>query len=409
MTSVPISERGTAMPALTSLRFVAAFLVFITHVGFMAPFANPELSGVFFFVTHPAGHLGVGFFFVLSGFVLAWSARPTERAVDFYRRRIAKIFPNHLVVVLPAVGVVFLAGMNMGAFPIFVNYLLLLHPWIWSFEFASQSPNSPSWTLGVELFFYALFPLLIILVRRIRRENVWRWWIAAVVLIFLIPFVVMMITPSGPPSPAFPGGTWLQQKFLLFFPLTRLPEFFLGMLTARLTLERRFVKVPVYASLVLIVVVYAAGLFLPPVYSFASLWVIPVALLISAATGRETAVPKFLESRIATWAGEASYAFYLIHVPILMFAFYLVSRAMTGDGSAMEVNLSVPVALLFILTVAAITLVLSRLLYVAVERPAMRRWGRSGAAKSSAGSESAGRKQDTAASAPVDQPSSGQS
>lgn len=42
------------------------------------------------------GRSGVTFFFVLSGFLLAWSARPGDRARSFYRRRFARIYPAYL-------------------------------------------------------------------------------------------------------------------------------------------------------------------------------------------------------------------------------------------------------------------------------------------------------------------------
>jgi peptidoglycan/LPS O-acetylase OafA/YrhL len=44
-----------------------------------------------------ASATGVSFFFVLSGFVLTWSARPDDIATGFWRRRIARIYPVHLV------------------------------------------------------------------------------------------------------------------------------------------------------------------------------------------------------------------------------------------------------------------------------------------------------------------------
>ncbi len=48
------------------------------------------------------GTSGVTFFFVLSGFVLTWSAQPGTKVFIFYRRRFARIWPAHIVALVPA-------------------------------------------------------------------------------------------------------------------------------------------------------------------------------------------------------------------------------------------------------------------------------------------------------------------
>ncbi|HYA44548.1 MAG TPA: acyltransferase family protein [Acidimicrobiales bacterium] len=53
----------------------------------------------------PAASIGssaVALFFVLSGFVLAWSAKPGAQARAFYVRRVARIYPVHLVMLAAA-------------------------------------------------------------------------------------------------------------------------------------------------------------------------------------------------------------------------------------------------------------------------------------------------------------------
>lgn len=39
----------------------------------------------------------VSSFFMLSGFVLTWNSRSSDKAQTFWRRRIVKILPNHVV------------------------------------------------------------------------------------------------------------------------------------------------------------------------------------------------------------------------------------------------------------------------------------------------------------------------
>ena len=75
------------LDSLTGLRWLAALLVFGNHAlvvaeGTALDAARPLMR---------AGVVGVSFFFVLSGFVLAWSNSTAVPATTFYRRRFARI------------------------------------------------------------------------------------------------------------------------------------------------------------------------------------------------------------------------------------------------------------------------------------------------------------------------------
>ena len=90
--------RGQRLNSLTGARFLAAGLVFLCHIatsGFFAPGSAPATG--LMTITKTAGTLGVSFFFVLSGFVLTWSARPSDTYGGVLRRRFVKIFPNHVL------------------------------------------------------------------------------------------------------------------------------------------------------------------------------------------------------------------------------------------------------------------------------------------------------------------------
>lgn len=70
------------LDSLTGLRWWAAFGVFLYHMQNFAPV--PVLSQF-----APYGNSGVAFFFVLSGFVLSYSAKETTTTRNFYWRRFA--------------------------------------------------------------------------------------------------------------------------------------------------------------------------------------------------------------------------------------------------------------------------------------------------------------------------------
>ena len=97
------------LPSLTGMRFIAAALVFFFHSFAISPLASQFGMANAGLLIGPAGYIGVTFFFVLSGFVLTWSARRSDTTLAFWRRRFFKIYPTYLLTFLVAlllVGVV---------------------------------------------------------------------------------------------------------------------------------------------------------------------------------------------------------------------------------------------------------------------------------------------------------------
>src|SRR5207244_9434493 len=143
---------------------------------------------------------------VLSGFVLTWSAKPAKRTGAFIRRRLVKIFPNHLVLWVVAMLLVPAAAATAVA-P--VANLFLVHAWFPSPKIFI-SINSPSWSLCVELLFYVLFPFFIKLVRRIAENRLWAWAGVVLAAIVAIGLINYFLVPDHPRSPLLPRAI-LQQ------------------------------------------------------------------------------------------------------------------------------------------------------------------------------------------------------
>src|SRR4051794_6990365 len=143
------------VPALTGLRWWAALLVFAYHVHLFMPGWYP--ARVF-----DIGLTGVSFFFVLSGFVLAWSHRPdTPRA--FLQRRFARVWPAHAVTWLVALPLLPLLDEQFRPGGAAAN-LLLVQGWLPGSGALHMTP--PSWSLSCEAAFYLAFPLLVRLFAR---------------------------------------------------------------------------------------------------------------------------------------------------------------------------------------------------------------------------------------------------
>lgn len=112
------------------------------------------------------GDLGVDIFFVLSGYLLSWQLfrkRMKTGHVDlkrFYAHRFFRIYPLYLVALMLAAvdsGITLDMLGNLLAYNIWIDASNIIIPWTWS--------------LSVELEFYAIVPLLILLIRMVRPSH----------------------------------------------------------------------------------------------------------------------------------------------------------------------------------------------------------------------------------------------
>lgn len=113
------------LSSLTGMRFIAALLVFATHVTFYMVLVGGSLGEGMRKIFSLSGPYGVGFFFILSGFVLTWTAKPGDTALGFWRRRLAKVYPNHLVTCMLVAGMMTAGGAAIFPVPWLPNLFLL--------------------------------------------------------------------------------------------------------------------------------------------------------------------------------------------------------------------------------------------------------------------------------------------
>nr|WP_314266237.1 acyltransferase [uncultured Moellerella sp.] len=140
---------------LTSIRFFAAIFVLFSHLSY---FSATSLS--VFYVKE--GFIGVTLFFILSGFVLAYSyedrfKKKKTTIFSFYSARIARIYPLHILTLILALPFFLI---NSPDFLSLLSNVFLLQAFIPNDSYYF-SLNAPSWSISVEMLFYLLFPLLI--------------------------------------------------------------------------------------------------------------------------------------------------------------------------------------------------------------------------------------------------------
>ncbi len=266
-----------------------------------------------------AGYNGVTLFFVLSGFVLAWNysdrlapERINSRAVwSFAVARFARLYPLYLVALL---------WVTKGSFGSYgLQHLLAIQAWSPDVAVA-YAFNGPGWSIGVELFLYACFPILLVALLRVRSSPRALILIAMLTAAALGALTWWFVTTGRADLPWADSAS--AHRWLYRMPLTRLGDFALGIIAALLVRTRRL---PVWLAGVAQVIGVGSFLTLMMWDSlFLSAWswdfayALPSFLLIlGLASNPQTYLAKVLGTRPLVLAGESSYAFYLFHVPLI--------------------------------------------------------------------------------------------
>ena len=338
------------LDALTGVRGIAAWAVVFFHIRLsLAAFLPGAVITIL-----SKGYLAVDLFFVLSGFViwLTYGDRLAEggwrTAPPFFRRRIARIYPLHIVVLALTAGLALslqAAGRpNADQFPwpLLPLNMALMHNWGFTGRLAW---NDPSWSISAEWAAYLLLPLA-------APAIAWRGWTpvrAGLAIFGLGSGLYGWMAVHGVPTLGIDVPR---------FGLVRcLFEFVMGALMCRIwrSTDNRRLTMGSASALIVTIMLYSMGL---PETLCAPLGCVTLVGLLAATSGARGNV---FETRALVWLGEISYSTYLIH-----FVLWIVFKLLfVHDLRAVP-----PLLILAYLTT---TLAASALLYHLVEQPG-RRW-----------------------------------
>ena len=373
-------------PILHGLRGIAALLVLLYHwketfPAFAGTYRQLPFLGTQWNVLLPIdfGWIGVHWFFVLSGYLLAaniWS-QPlgAQNITRFWARRFFRIYPAIWVQTPILLMVTYaLVGLpNFDRYRLIGNLLLWLDP----YPGGVIGYNAVWWTLPIELGFYLVLPFLMLLYRRIGWISTlllvlaitagWRLWVLAQVagpnyhnalpilralpgslILFMLGFFISHLQHKTTLHTKGSGRWLLLAAGLLFY----------GWL--QLLIDHK--KTIAFEPLLLATNDPVIGLLIAGV-----IWV-----LLRPDMGKAL-VNRLLASRPLHWLGEFSYGIYLWHYPCLR----LLPKLFPRDWRGMENSaLALGICLVFTLVAAALS-------YFLVEKPVLNWVARTQAARKS--------------------------
>ncbi|MCX7358424.1 MAG: acyltransferase [Alphaproteobacteria bacterium] len=350
---------------LTSLRFIAAFWVLLYH------FKDHLGLGMGQFGLVADGYLGVDLFFTLSGFILAHVYLTSFEDGrfgygGFLKNRIARVYPMHLaalgamLVLFAGAAILGVGESNPDAFRLsdLPAHLFMVHAW-------GTTPtvgwNFPSWSISAEWLAYLLFPLVAGLVLKAKR---WSGAFAASALALCLFSFWALDNLSA----VFPGvGQNFSQMTAQIGALRILPSFLLGVALYAFGREHAAPKSwawPIVAvSAGWVVAVTTLG------WWEGLTWFGLAGLLYGLAETSRHGVDAPMSGRVFVFLGAASYAMYMIHLPIDIVWFHALEKFGVTETSDLALRVGAMVGVFVVCIVA------SMVAYLVIEEPA-RKWVR---------------------------------
>ncbi|BBW23106.1 acyltransferase [Enterobacter kobei] len=282
------------LDGLTIFRFVAAFYVFVFHAYLRFKIEFP----LWIEAIIRNGAVGMTFFFVLSGFVMAWTSRNGIKK-DYFPSRIKRIIPAYYFMGL--ITIPFLDFNNTyKALSQIILFIFTAQSWypITFFEWNFIG----SWSVSTEMFFYLIFPLVFPLISRHP--------LLFVLVSFLISSMIVHIALNV-------GITKLLPDFYVG-PIYRLPEFLFGVALG--CTYSKGVRLGIYSIPLAIVAAYLL-LFISPYENigwmsnnYATVLSTGIIVYVLASVNFK----KCLLTNTLLYLGKISYSFYLMQIPIIM-------------------------------------------------------------------------------------------
>lgn len=339
---------------LTSLRFFAALGVFLIHYNQLYLQSTNSvivyLRPIFF-----EGYLWVGFFFILSGFIISYSqGKKNEKDTPshFLLKRFARIYPVHLLMLIFFCFYFNNTWIMDQQNSIFYN-LLLVQSFIpvahtyWGY-------NAVSWSISTEAFFYVSFLFLSLLKPK---------YLASLFLVLIFMLLASHLYE-------FESRDVMVWSYYIN-PISRAVDFIAGILLYHLYEYSKDKKIAALlrgttaevVSILIMVVFMAIAIKTQFTKSFRYdlYYIIPMSLIIFTFSVSEGAISKLLSHRALIILGESSFCLYMIHQ-------LFISIAITKITDSPQ-NASLTQFLILLPAFLTMAIILSILIHVIYEKP----------------------------------------
>ncbi|SEO48074.1 acyltransferase family protein [Paenibacillus sp. OV219] len=315
----PLGNSGRYMPGLDGLRAIAVFAVIAYHL---------NLSWV------PGGLLGVGMFFVLSGYLitdilLKQHSRGNKLALgDFWIRRARRLLPA-MIIMLGLVSIwlattdpqrLYTLRGEIGAALLYMsNWRLIYHQVSYFESFGPPSPLGHLWSLAVEEQFYLVWPMLLaILVKFVPRRGTLALVILAGAAVSALAMAYIYV-PQLDPSRVYYGTDTRSFALLIGAALAVVwPSWKLADLIASKRAVKALDTIGVIGFSVIVAMIAMVGEYDAFLYRGGMVVLsIATAAVVAALAHPDSWLARIIGCKPLQWFGARSYGIYLYHYPVI--------------------------------------------------------------------------------------------
>ena len=302
---------------IDGLRGIAIIPVILYHLNI------PFFSG---------GYIGVDIFFVISGFLITSIIHNNIKEkkfslLDFYERRLRRIIPILYLILILSIPFTLINFIEVDSRNFFEslfavitfssNFLFWLEEGEYFTRENSLKPLLHTWSLSIEMQFYIIFPLIIIILEKVKKLKI--MIISSTCFFsFLIANWLSLVNPDAS----------------FYLSLTRVWELLLGSLCALLRISCNKVKSKSdYICFFSFIIIFLSVFFfndktLHP--SFISLFPVLATCFLILFSEESNSFKRLLQFGPLVVVGLISYSLYILHFPMIAFLKYLDIRMSTN-------------------------------------------------------------------------------